>query len=150
MLAVFLHTFIVYVFLILMLSIFGHRQTSELGLVELIVIMVLGSAVETAMVNGNRSLLAGIISASTLFLCNRGFSLLLRRWDWLQHVIVGRPIMLVSNGHFLIKHIRAAGLTEDDVLEGIRERGYDNVEQVRMAILEIDGLISVIPDRPKI
>ncbi len=149
MLTVFAHTVIIYLFLIFMLSIFGRRQTSELGLVELIVIMVLGSAVETGMVNGIRSLPAGIVSAATLFLCNWFFSVLLRRWNWLQRVIVGRPVLLVSDGQFLQRKLRQTGLTEEDVMEGIRERGYESVEYVQLAVLEMDGVISVIPKKPK-
>ncbi len=149
MLVVVRNTVIIYVFLILMFRIFGKRQTSEVGLVELIVIMMLGSAVETSLINGNRTLLAGVVSATTLFLCNLGFSFLLKHWNWLQHVLIGEPVLLVSNGQFLPRQIQSAGLTEDDVLKGIRERGYEKVEQVKMAIIEIDGEISIIPQKPK-
>ncbi len=143
--SVVLHTFVLYLFIVLALSLMNHRQVSELSIAELLVVMVLGSAVETAMVAGDVSLLAGLVSAITLLLSNRLLSLLTRRWGWLQRLVIGRPILLVYKGRFIASRIREAGLTEDDVLEGIRERGYENVEQVRLAVLEMDGEISVVP-----
>jgi uncharacterized membrane protein YcaP (DUF421 family) len=144
-----LQTAVLYLFLILALSLLGHRQLSDLGITELVILMVLGSAVETALVAGNTSLLAGIVSAATLLLTNRALSLLMRRWDWLQGLFIGRPVLLVYNGHYLTSQLREAGLSEDDVLQGMRERGYDDLEQVRLAVLEIDGGISVVTRKPQ-
>ncbi len=145
LLKVVLHTVILYLFIILVLSFIGHRQVSQLGIVELVVIMVLGSSVETAMVAGDTSLLAGFASAGTLLVSNRLFSLLINRWVGLRRIVIGKPIPLVYRGKFLPQGIDQAGLSDDDVMEGIRERGYDSVDQVRLAVLEIDGNISVVP-----
>ncbi len=145
MLVVVLHTAAIYVFLIVTLSFLGQRQVSQLGIMELVVIMVLGSAVETPMVAADTSLLAGIVAASTLLLCNRLFSILVDRWDWLERVVVGRPIPLVYRGKLLRQGLNEAGLTEADVSEGIRERGYENIAEIKLAVLEIDGTISAVP-----
>ncbi|MGE5223496.1 MAG: DUF421 domain-containing protein [Omnitrophica WOR_2 bacterium] len=148
LLTVILHTFVLYLFIILALSFIGHRQTSQLGIVELVVVMVLGSSVETAMVAGNTSLLAGFASAGTLLISNRLFSLIINRWIGLRRFVIGQPIPLVARGRYILPRIHQAGLSEDDVLEGIRERGYESVDQVRLAVLEIDGSISVVPNEP--
>ncbi len=142
--SVVLHTVALYVFLVLALGLLGHRQISELSATELLIVMVLGSAVETAMVAGDTSLLAGLVSAATLLVSNHLLTLALRRWERLRRLVVGHPIPLVYKGHFIAARIREAGLTEDDVREGIRERGYDRLDQVRLAVLEIDGEISVV------
>ncbi len=138
-------TLVIYLFLILVLSLIGHRQSSELSLTELVVIMVIGSSVETTMVAGNTTLLAGLTSATTLLVSDRALSVLMERWPLLRRFVVGKPILIVHNGRILARHISEAGLSEDDVLEGIRERGYDDLSQVRIAVLEIDGTISVVP-----
>ena len=139
-----LHTFVIYIFLILTMSLLGHRQTSQLSIVELVVLMMLGSSVETAMVAGNTSLLAGLAAAGTLLITNRLFSLMLENWVWLRRFIMGRPIPLIFNGKILPHRTREAGLTEDDLFEGMRERGYTDLAQIRLAVLETDGTISVI------
>ena len=140
-----LHTLAIYFFLILTLSLLGHRETTQLSPIEVVIIMVLGSAVETSMVAGDTSLLAGLTSAATLLLCNWGFSRLLSRFRLLRRILIGHPIPLVYNGQVLPKRMAATGLSMDDILEGLRERGYDNIQQVRFAVLETDGSISVVP-----
>jgi len=146
LLTVFAQTLTLYLFLILCLSFLGRREISQLTSVELVVLMILGSAVETSMVAGNTSLPAGLVSASTLLVCNRLVSLALRRWKWLQRLIIGGPVILVHDGQFLEKHLRNVGLTEADVLQSIRERGYDGLNEIRFAVLEVDGSVGVVPN----
>ncbi len=145
LLNVFLATTVIYLFVVFALSLAGHRQTSEIGILELVIIALLGSAVETSMVTGNTSLLAGLVSAGTLMFWNRMISMAVHRWVRLRHLLIGRPIPLVYKGQLLRDCLRQAGLTDDDVMEGIRERGYGELPQVRLAVLETDGEISVVP-----
>ncbi len=145
LLAVFAQTLLIYLFLIVCLGLLGRREISQLTSVELVVLMILGSAVETAMVDGNTSLPAGLVSASTLLVCNRLLTLSLRRWKWLQRLVIGGPVLLVNDGRFLEKHLRNVGLTEADVLQAIRERGYADLSEVRFAVLEVDGSVGVVP-----
>ena len=146
LLMVFAQTLIIYLFLILCLSLLGRREISQLTSVELVVLMILGSAVETAMVAGNTSLPAGLVSASTLLVGNRLLTLALRRWKWLQRLVIGGPVILVDHGRFLEKHLISVGLTEADVLQAIRERGYAGLDDVRFAVLEVDGSVGVVPN----
>ncbi len=139
------HTIIIYLFLIFVLRLLGRRQTSELSVTELVIIMVLGSAVETARVAKDTSLAAGLLAAAVLLLSNRVMSILLRHWKWLHRLMLGRPIPLVYHGRLLPNRMREAGLTEADILEGIRKRGYADLDRVRLAVLELDGVISVVP-----
>jgi uncharacterized membrane protein YcaP (DUF421 family) len=140
-----LHTAVLYLFIVLFIGLFSRRQTSEIGPLELVVVMLLGSAVETSLVAGNTSLTAGLVSALTLLLCNRLISLVQRRSRRVRKVMRGQPVPLVYRGQFLPYWLRGAGLTEDDVRQGLRERGYEDVDGVRLAMLEIDGTISVLP-----
>ncbi len=139
-------TTVLYAFLVIILNLLGRRQSSELTATELVIIMLIGSSVETGLIAGNVSLLAGLVSAATLMVCNRLFTTLLRRRPALRHFILGHPIALVYKGRLLPQRLREAGLTEDDVFEGVRLRGYDRLDQVHLAVLEIDGTISVVPE----
>ncbi len=143
--SVVLHTTILYLFLILVLSLTGYRQAAELSATELVVIMLLGSSVETALIAGDTSLLAGLVSAATLLVANRILTYFQKRVPWLQRAFGGRAILLVHNGRILMGPMQQAGLTEDDVMEGLRLRGYAKLEQVQYAVLERDGTISVVP-----
>jgi uncharacterized membrane protein YcaP (DUF421 family) len=139
------NTLVIYLAVVLLFRILGKRQMSELTISELVVVMILGSSVETSLIGGDTSLVAGLASAATLFLANFLFSIALRRWIWLRRWLVGRPVPLVYNGDLLESRLHRVGLTREDVLQGIRERGYEEIDQVRLAVLEIDGTISVIP-----
>lgn len=135
----------IYIFLVAALRLMGRRQTSELSTVELTVVMIIGSSVETALIAGDSTLLAGLVSATTLFACDRLFSAMQERWEPLGRLMIGRPIPLVYKGQFLTRRMEQAGLTKDDVLAGIRNLGYDDIESVKLAMLEIHGRISVLP-----
>lgn len=148
LLPVLVNTSILYLFITLFLGFLSPRQIAELTIIELVVIAALGSSVETAMVAGNKSLVAGLISAGTLLLCNRFLSFLIHHSMRLQRLVVGCPIPLIYKGKFLRAKIRRAGLTEEDVLEGIRERGYEKVEDIYLAFREIDGSISALAKTP--
>jgi uncharacterized membrane protein YcaP (DUF421 family) len=145
MLMVFLHTVAIYLFLILMLRFVSRRPLGQLNVIDLVVIVVLGSAVETAMVNGDTSLRAGLVCAGTLFLLNHSIGRLLLRSPKLRRLIIGNPVLLVHNGQFVEAHLRRVGMTHNEVLEAIRERDTAGIEQVKFAVLEVDGTINVVP-----
>jgi uncharacterized membrane protein YcaP (DUF421 family) len=149
LLVVSVHTLVIYLFLIAGLRILGRRQLAQLNEVDLLVIVVLGSAVETAMIAGDTSLPAGLVSAGTLLLANRLFTGALTRSRRLRHLVVGGPMLLIHDGHLLEEQLWRAGLSEADVLEAIRERGHAGVDGVKFAVLEMDGTINVVPMEAK-
>ncbi|HLH74819.1 MAG TPA: YetF domain-containing protein [Chloroflexota bacterium] len=143
------HTLIIYLFLIFCFRFLSRRQVSQFTLIELVVIMILGSAVETSMVAGDTSLLAGLVSAGILFICNRLLTFALERWRRARRFLLGGPVVLIQDGHFLLKQLKASGLTEAEVLAAIRERGYASPAELRYAVLEVDGSVGVVPmDKP--
>lgn len=145
LLAVCAHTLGIYLFLIVGLRLLGRRQMGQLNVIDLVIVIVLGSAVETAMIAGDKSLSAGLVSAGTLLLANRLLTVVLWRSRRLRHLVMGGPVLLIHGGRLVEEHLQRVGLSEADVLEAIRERGYDRVDEVRFAILEPDGAINVVP-----
>jgi uncharacterized membrane protein YcaP (DUF421 family) len=139
------HTAAIYVFLIVGFSLLGRRQVSQITFVELMIIMLLGSSVETAMVAGDTGIVAGLASAGTLLILNRLVAILTTRWPWLRRRVIGGPTVLVQRGEFVERNLQRVGLTEADVLSAMRERGYDGLNGVRYAILEVDGSTTVVP-----
>jgi uncharacterized membrane protein YcaP (DUF421 family) len=142
---VILNTFLLYLFLILCLSLVSPRQLSQVSIGELLVVALLGSSVETGLIAGNKSLLAGLVSMTTLLVTNKLLSWVLKRSAWLRRILLGKPIPLFFNGNPISANLKKAGLTEDDLMQGIRLRGYEHLDQVKLIMLEIDGTMSVIP-----
>jgi len=138
-------TIAIYAFLVVGLSRVGRRSMAQLTLIEYAIIALLGSAVETGLYSGSGALLNGLVSAASLLASNRALTLLARRWPALRRFLVGVPIVLVHDGQLVRPHLRQACLTEQDVLEAIRRRGYDRLDDVRLAVLEVNGTIGVVP-----
>lgn len=139
---------VLYGFLIVMMRLLARRQLGQLTAIDLAVVLVLGSAVETSMIHGDTSLPAGLTSAATLLVMNAALTALFlrsRRW---RHLVGGGPIILVHDGQPIEEHLRRAGFTADDLAEALRSRGYDNAAQLKEAVLETDGSVSAVPMKP--
>ena len=136
----------VYFFVTIMLRIFGRRQLGQLTVLDLVVVLLIGSAVETAMIHGNLSLPAGLTSAATLLVLNRAMTAAFLHSDRFSHLVNGGPILLVHNGRVVEEHLQRVGFTRADLDEGLRSRGYLDPAEVQEAVLETDGSISVIDD----
>ena len=134
----------IYLFLIVALRLLGRRQLAQLSALDLIVVLLLGSAVETAMIHGDLSLPAGLIAAGTLLAVNRLLTLVFLRSPRLSQLVNGGPILLVHDGEVVESHCRRVGLTRPDLDAALRGRGYEDAAEVREAVLETDGTISVV------
>src|ERR1700676_2062310 len=125
----------IYLFLIAALRLIGRRQLGQLTVIDLVVILVLGSAVETAMIHGNTSLPVGLVSAATLLTLNRLLTVVFLHSRRLNHLVNGGPVILVNNGKVVTEHLVRAGMTESDLAESFRSRGFDGPDGVRVAVL---------------
>src|SRR5512142_3299350 len=143
--SVVLNTVVMYLLLIIGISKIGGRLRSQIGFGELLIVALLGSSVETSLIAGNVSLAAGLVSLSTLLVTNWVLTKLLHRHPRFRHLILGQPVVLFNRGKMFPRRMRSMGMDEDDLLEGVRLRGYETFDQVKMIILEIDGSLSVIP-----
>jgi uncharacterized membrane protein YcaP (DUF421 family) len=139
----------IYLFLIVILRVFGRRQLAQLSVLDFVVVLLLGSAVETAMIHGDLSLPAGLVSAGTLLVLNRLLTWAFLRSPRLSQLVNGGPILLVHDGRVLDGHLRRVGLTRPDLDASLRGRGYESPADVRAAVLETDGTISVVGERKR-
>ena len=139
----------IYLFLITLLRVFGRRQLAQLSALDLIVVLLLGSSVETAMIHGDLSLPAGLVSAGTLIVLNRLLTWVFLQSPRLSQLVNGGPILLVHEGRILDDHLRRVGLTRLDLDAALRGRGFAGPAGVRAAVLETDGSISVVAEQPR-
>lgn len=137
-------TLCIYIFLAICMRIFSRRTLGQLTALDLLILILLGSSVETAMVHGSTLLRAGFVSATTLFIANKLISMALFRSKKFSRLCGSGPILLIQNGQFIEEHLKRVGLTHEDVMEGIREREHADIEEIRFAVLEPDGEINVV------
>jgi len=138
-------TLAIYVFLCSAIRLFSRRQLGQLSAFDLLIIILLGSSVETAMVHADTSIRAGTVSASVLLLANYGISKLIRRSRRFGHICGAGPVLLVHDGEFVEEHLKRVGMTREDVLHALRQREFPDLSNVRFAVLEADGQVNVIP-----
>ena len=134
----------VYLFIVISIRLFGKTEIAQLSVTDLVFIMLLSNAVQNAMVGPDTSLLGGLVAAATLFVINAIFKECLYRLPWFGKVMQGDSLMLVYHGRVNDANMRKARLTTNELLEAIREHGVAGVSDVDLAVLEVDGNISVL------
>jgi Predicted membrane protein len=140
-------TLAVYLFIVIALRLFGKKELAQLSVVDLVFILLISNSVQNAMVGPNSSLMGGLVAATTLFLANYALKNLQYRFPRFGKVVEGEATMLVYQGKIIDSHMRKARITEAELMEAVREHGVASVEDVDLAIMEVDGSISVLSNQ---
>jgi uncharacterized membrane protein YcaP (DUF421 family) len=123
----------------------GKRELGQMSLYDLVMIVVLGNAVQNAMINNDNTLGGGLVAATVLLLLNRLLNALTSRSKRIEHLLVGEPALLVSDGALLGSAMKRQGVTVEQVMAALREHGLEDLGQVHTCVLEVDGTMSVVP-----
>src|SRR5579871_672663 len=91
-------TVVVYLFLILGLRLIGKRELGQMNIYDLVLIIIIGNAVQNAMMNNDNSLVGGLIAATTLLILNRLFNILLQRSKKVERAMVGQAMLILNDG----------------------------------------------------
>jgi len=140
-------TLAVYLFIVVAIRLFGKKELAQLSVVDLVFILLISNAVQNAMVGPDSTLLGGLVAASTLFLVNYLLKYLQYRFPKFGKIMEGDAVMLVYKGELLEAHMKKAKITEDELMEAVREHGVASVKDVDLAIMEVDGSISILSNQ---
>lgn len=138
---------VVYGFLLALLRLTGKRQVGQLAPFDLVLLLVLSNAVQNSMNAGDNSLVGGLISATTLVVLNYLVGLATYRSKRLEAIVEGRPQVLIHDGKLFEEVMAGAKLTHHELQAALRQAGCTCIEEVRSAILENNGAISVVTGR---
>ncbi|MDB5284031.1 MAG: transrane protein YrbG [Bacteroidota bacterium] len=133
----------IYLFIVLAIRFFGKKELAQLSVVDLVFILLISNSVQNAMVGDNTTLGGGVAAALGLFIINYVFKLLLRKFPWFSRAIQGTELMLIYKGKIQQQNFERSMLTMEELEATIREHGVNGVADVDLAILEVDGNISV-------
>ena len=137
---------IVYVFLLLIFRVAGRRTLSEMTTFDLVLLLIISETTQGALVDDDHSLVNGALLVITLVGTNISLSLLKLNFPTLEKWLDGRPFVIVENGKCLKDRMSKARVDEGDILEAAREmHGLENMGQIKYAILERGGIITIIP-----
>jgi uncharacterized membrane protein YcaP (DUF421 family) len=134
----------VYLFMVVALRIFGKKELSQLNTADVILVLLISNAVQNAMVGKNDDLNGGIVAALTLFTMNALFKKIMLHSPTLKNWVQDKPEILIRNGKPLFDTLAKIGITSEELEEAMREHGVEHYKDVKLAMLEIDGNISII------
>ncbi len=135
---------VLYVFLIFVMRVTGRRELSALGPVDLVLLIVLGDAIQQGLTQDDYSVTGAVIAVSTLATMQVASSYLSFKSRRARRVLEGDPIVIVEHGKIVTSNMERERMTVDDVCESMRLEQIPRLEQVEWAILESNGQISFI------
>jgi uncharacterized membrane protein YcaP (DUF421 family) len=139
---------VVYFVLWLVIRSTGRRTLGQLTVFDFILFLIIGGAAQRALMAQDYSLTHAFLVIATFVLADVAVSLLQRDVPSLARLVKGVPTVVVENGQVLRGRLRRARISEDDVLEAARVNcGLERMEEIKFAIFEASGRISIIPKR---
>lgn len=136
-----------YAFLLVLFRITGRRALSEITTFDFVLLLVIGEATQQALLGDDFSVINAFVVIATLVLIDILLSLFKERSPGVGRFLDGVPLIVVEYGRPLTERLRKARITEEDILEAARQsQGLERLEQIRFAVLEKNGQISVIPE----
>lgn len=134
----------VYFFMIIAIRVFGKKELSQLNTADVILILLISNAVQNAMVGNDTSLPGGLLAAFVLFLISFGLKKIMYKSKTLSDLIQDKPEILIHNGITEFKTLAKLDITSGELEEAMREHGVEYFKDVKLAMLEVDGNISII------
>lgn len=134
----------VYWFLFLIFRVILRRNVGSIAIADVLVLVVIADAAQNAMAGSYESVSDGFVLVGTIVLWNVALDFAAYRFAPLRHLLEPRPLPLVRDGRLLRHNLRREFLTEDEVTAQLREKGIEDLAQVKQACMESDGNISVI------
>lgn len=137
---------IVYIVLLILFRIAGKRSLAEVTAFDLVLLLIISEATQDALIDNDSSMTNAFLVIVTLIFMNIVLSLVSHRWKKFDRLTEGVPLVIVEDGRLLDDRMGKERISKDEVLEAAREfHGLDGLDQVKYAILERNGKITVIP-----
>src|SRR5919198_202013 len=142
-----LRTTAIFFFIFFMTRVIGRRELGSLEPFDLILLVVIGDLVQQGVTQDDYSVTGALVVVSTIAVLTVALSWAHFRVRPLRRVLEGEPIVLIENGRPIDRNLRRERLTLDELAESARLQQVESLEDVRLAVLETNGNISVIPQQ---
>jgi uncharacterized membrane protein YcaP (DUF421 family) len=144
-----LRTVAIYLVLLALFRLLGKRSLAELSAFDFILFLIISEAIQNALVDEDQSVVMGLTVILTFLLLDQAMAWLKRRSSGFERLAEGVPLLLVDHGKVLERNAARARITQGDIMQTAREsQGLERLEQIRYAVLETSGAISIIPEEP--
>ncbi len=135
---------LIYGLLIFGLRMGGKRNIGQLTIPDLAVLLLISNAVQNAMVGSNQTVAGGVVGGAAILASSRLIQVLARRFPLVRRLLRGDPKVLIAKGELNRKVLEREEITAAELAAALRSRGITDRRKVRLAVLEVDGSISLI------
>ncbi len=136
----------VYLFLLILFRIAGRRTLGNITNFDFVLLLIISEAPQNAIIGNDYSVTNGFLVILTLVGLDIVFSFMKQRFPAMERYVNGLPLILVEQGRPLKDLMNRVRVDEQDILASAREKhGLERMEQIKYAILETNGMISIIP-----
>lgn len=137
-----------YLFLMFIIRIAGTRTLSEMTTFDFVLLLIIGDASQQAITSNDYSVINAVIIIITFILMDMILAFIKSKFKKIDLFLDGTPIILINNGRIITKMLKYAKVDLTDILEAARKlHGLESLEQIKYAVLEKDGAITIIPDK---
>lgn len=137
---------VIYIAFFIALRLFGKREIGQFTLFDLALVLLGANALQPAMTGPDSSLTGGLLLILTLFAIDRGVAALRVRFAVVRRILQFGPTVVGRDGKWNLREMVREGLDLVDVEAALREHGLDSVKQMKLAVLEADGSISIVAE----
>ena len=137
----------IYLFLLLVFRASGKRTLAQITTFDLVLILIIAETTQQALLGEDFSVTNAFLLIATLIGLDIALSLLKQRYPWLDNALEGQPLILVEHGRPIRERMDKERVDSSDILEAARRlRGLERMEQIKYAVLERDGKITIVPE----
>lgn len=124
------------------------RQSSTIGIADILVIVVIADAAQNGFAKEYKSITEGVFLVLTIVLWNTLLNWLSYRFKILERLLSSPPLELIKNGKMNRRNMRSEFITEDELWGQLRQQGISELTEIQQACLEANGELSVIKLKP--
>jgi uncharacterized membrane protein YcaP (DUF421 family) len=138
-------TAIIYLLFLVSLRIAGKRELGQFTLFDVALVLLAANALQPAMTGPDQSITGGVVILITIFSLNQAIAQARIHIPFVRRLLEFTPTVIGRDGEWLSDELGKQGLDLDDVEAALREHGLERVDQMKLAVLEEDGSISIVP-----
>jgi len=135
-------------FVYLLTRIIGRRELSSLEPFDLILLIVIGDAIQQGLTQDDYSVTGAVIVVGTFGVLQVFVSFLSYRFPKLRPVLDGEPIVIVQDGSPIERNLKRERLTVEEIMVEARQQQVASLDDIAWAVLETNGKLSIIPKSP--
>lgn len=136
--------FVIFIFLFVFFRFFGKKQLGQMSAFDLILLLIVSEAISTGFTGGDNSLLAALIVSGTLLIIAWVVDYLAFKSRRIEKIVEGSSEIIIQDGHIVQAIKKKLMITDNELLESLREHGVATPEEVKIARVESSGKITII------